>query len=254
MASSKVTAMTEDTAPAITDLAYGVKNPGGTPLSRKLTWETIRTLLFRDGWVSAGETWVYTSATSFTVASIDLTGKYEVGDKIRLKQDAGTYKYYYIVSVTYTAEGSPNTSIVITGGTSYTLLNQTITSNYYSKEVSPNGFPNHLNWNGASGLNLQGNTATVEGTTFRMIGDLVVMNLNAYGVNNNTTQTGTAPIAAGAAVSNVIRTRDGTAYTWGRASIPASSVSFTFYTDAATGSFTSGTSGGLYSSYVVYRV
>src|SRR3990172_7208651 len=41
MADEKLTQLTEDTAPALTDLTYGVKNPGGTPLSRKLTWTTV---------------------------------------------------------------------------------------------------------------------------------------------------------------------------------------------------------------------
>jgi hypothetical protein len=35
---------TEDTTPALTDIVYGVKDPGGTPLSRKLTLQTVWTL------------------------------------------------------------------------------------------------------------------------------------------------------------------------------------------------------------------
>lgn len=38
MADSKLTALTEDTSPSSTDLAYSVKDPAGTPLSRKVTW------------------------------------------------------------------------------------------------------------------------------------------------------------------------------------------------------------------------
>jgi hypothetical protein len=45
MADEKLTQLTEDTSPALTDLIYGVKNPGGTPLSRKLTWTTVFNLL-----------------------------------------------------------------------------------------------------------------------------------------------------------------------------------------------------------------
>ncbi len=37
MADTKVTALTADTSPATTDLAYFVKDPAGTPLSRKIT-------------------------------------------------------------------------------------------------------------------------------------------------------------------------------------------------------------------------
>lgn len=41
MADQKLTALTEDTAPASTDYAYTVKDPAGTPLSRRSTWLNI---------------------------------------------------------------------------------------------------------------------------------------------------------------------------------------------------------------------
>jgi hypothetical protein len=41
MAATKVSAKTEDTSPALTDLAYSVKNPGTTPVSRKVLWSNI---------------------------------------------------------------------------------------------------------------------------------------------------------------------------------------------------------------------
>jgi hypothetical protein len=47
MADSNVVNLTEDTAPALTDIAYGVKDPGGSPLDRKLTHETLRQLYAR---------------------------------------------------------------------------------------------------------------------------------------------------------------------------------------------------------------
>jgi len=46
MADEFLTQQTEDTAPSLTDLAYTVKDPGGTPLSRKSTWQTILNLLY----------------------------------------------------------------------------------------------------------------------------------------------------------------------------------------------------------------
>lgn len=46
MADQKVTGLTEDTTPALTDLVYGVKNPGTTPTSRKLTWSSVFSVLF----------------------------------------------------------------------------------------------------------------------------------------------------------------------------------------------------------------
>lgn len=88
------------------------------------------------GWLEANETWTYASATTFTIAA-DMTGRYQVGDKIRLKQ-GGAYKYFYIISASYSA---PNTTVTIEGGTSYTLANAAITDNYFSKAATPNGFP-----------------------------------------------------------------------------------------------------------------
>jgi len=45
MADQNVTELSEDTAPSLTDLIYGVKDPASTPLDRKLTWETVQLLL-----------------------------------------------------------------------------------------------------------------------------------------------------------------------------------------------------------------
>lgn len=89
------------------------------------------------GWLNAGETWTYASATTITVPS-DATTKYSPGDRIRLKQ-GGNYKYFYVISVT-------STLITITGGSDYTLTNSSITDNYYSKVATPVGFPQYFNW------------------------------------------------------------------------------------------------------------
>ena len=97
-------------------------------------------LLTADGWLAAGETWTYASATTFTISG-DTTGKYSKGDKIKFAQ--GTTKYFYIIGVSY---GTPNTTITVTGGADYTIANATISSPYYSKQNSPNGFPTQFNW------------------------------------------------------------------------------------------------------------
>lgn len=94
-----------------------------------------------DGWQYPNETWTYASSTTFTISG-DKTGNYQKGDKIRLKQ-GGSYKYFYITAVSYSA---PNTTVTITGGTDYTLANATITDNYYSKAERPVGFPLIFNW------------------------------------------------------------------------------------------------------------
>ena len=59
-ADSKVTALTQDTSPALTDILYEVKDPGGSPLSRKVTIDSI---LF------AGSTYYTTSGLSLSSAT-----------------------------------------------------------------------------------------------------------------------------------------------------------------------------------------
>ncbi len=93
-----------------------------------------------DGWIEANITWTYASATTFTVAG-DLTSLFNVGDKIKLTQT--TVKYFYVISRTF---ASGNTTVTISGGSDYTLTNAAITSNYYSKAETPNGFPKVFNY------------------------------------------------------------------------------------------------------------
>jgi len=88
-----------------------------------------------DGWIPAGETWTYASATTFTISG-DKTGKHQVGDKLKLTQT--TIKYFRIAGISYS---SPNTTVTVDGFGIYTIANATITSPYYSKAESPQGFP-----------------------------------------------------------------------------------------------------------------
>lgn len=98
----------------------------------------IAAALSADGWISPGETWTYASATTFTISG-DKTSKYSVGDKIKLTQT--TPKYFYIIGVSYSA---PNTTITVCAGNVYSLANAAITSPYYSKVSTPNGFPGYF--------------------------------------------------------------------------------------------------------------
>lgn len=94
---------------------------------------------FETGWISAGETWTYASATTFTVTG-NVTGKYAKGDKIKLVQT--TEKYFYIIAVAF----SVNTTITVTGGSDYTLADAAIVNPCYSKVQTPSGFPTWFNW------------------------------------------------------------------------------------------------------------
>lgn len=139
MADTKVTGLTENTAPILTDILYIVDDPGGSAASQKVTLANIQALLNLDGWTAAGETWTYASADdptfTFTITG-DKTGKYSAGMRLKLTQT--TIKYFIVTKVEY---GAPNTTMTIYGGTDYDLANAAITLPYYSVVKAPHGFP-----------------------------------------------------------------------------------------------------------------
>lgn len=92
--------------------------------------------LYLDGWTPANETWTYASATTITIPTGGAS-RYAVGDRIKLTQT--TVKYFVIVGVA-------DTTLTITSGSDYTLVNATISANYYSHEVSPIGYPAYFNY------------------------------------------------------------------------------------------------------------
>lgn len=134
MADKKITELTEHTTPALVDLLAIVDDPSGSPVTKKITLQNLLYYLF-DGWIPSGETWTYASATTFTVAGVDVTAKYPKGTKIKLTQT--TAKYFYVVGTAF----STNTTVTVTGGSDYSLANATITSPFYSYATTPQGFP-----------------------------------------------------------------------------------------------------------------
>lgn len=143
----------------------------------------IAPFLTTDGWVVAGETWTYASATTFTISG-DKTSKYNKGDKIKLAQ--GTQKYFYIIGVSYSA---PNTTVTVTAGVDYTLSNSAISSPYYSKMDSPNGFPHNFNWTpGYTGFSVN---PTTHSATFSIHGGSIHIDYrqSALGTSNSSSFT-----------------------------------------------------------------
>lgn len=88
-----------------------------------------------DGWISSSDTWVYASATTFTISGVDRTSVFTKGTRIKLTQT--TAKYFVVVSSSF----STNTTVTITAGTDYSLANAAITSPFYSYQVNPQGYP-----------------------------------------------------------------------------------------------------------------
>jgi hypothetical protein len=161
---------------------------GSDPLKSVHAGE-LRLRALEDGWIDAHETWTYASATTITVPS-GAGGRYQKGDKIRLKQ-GGEYKYFYIVSVS-------DTTLSITGGSDYTLVSAAITDNYYSKAENPQGFPRWFNWsptftgfssnptNGVYRFHINGTVCSAA----------IRIPASGAGTSNATTFTISAPVAA----------------------------------------------------------
>lgn len=85
------------------------------------------------GWTSAGETWIYASATTITVPS-DATAKYTAGMYIKVTQSTGGTKYGVITTVA-------STLLTIYWFNSATLANETISTPFYSGGMTPYGVP-----------------------------------------------------------------------------------------------------------------
>ena len=92
------------------------------------------------GWLhDAVYTWVYASASTFTIAGVDATAQFPIGSRIRLYQ-GGVVKYFIVTGAVF----STNTTITIHGGGTYTLANSTIDKPAYSYDLTPSGYPKGL--------------------------------------------------------------------------------------------------------------
>lgn len=97
-----------------------------------LRWSWYDKWLNWDGWRQTGLSWSRASATSM-IAAADFSSQIQKGDKVRIYQNSG-WKYFYVVSVVYSA---PNTTVTLIGDT---LATGSI-SVWYSKVENPQGFP-----------------------------------------------------------------------------------------------------------------
>lgn len=139
-----------------------------------------------DGWIPAGETWTYASATTITVPS-GAASKYQKGDKIKITNNSAT-KYFYIVSVA-------DTVLTVTGGSDYTVHDSAITNPYFSKIDNPQGFPHWFAYTPTFG----GFSADPTGQfRFRVTGVsvFVSMRMSVAGTSNANTFTVSVPITS----------------------------------------------------------
>ena len=114
-------------------------------LTTTLTNKTIESPIIKnyDGWEITDGTWSATNANTISVATTDLTGILQKGDKIKVTNNS-VVKYFYISSkpvfstnTTFNVAGEVD--LVSTGG-------GVITSPYYSKIDNPQGFKKGEIW------------------------------------------------------------------------------------------------------------
>jgi len=86
-----------------------------------------------DAWVPIQGSCAYVDGGTFTISG-DYTSVIGIGDKLKLTNS--TVKYFVVRACSYS---SPNTTVTVTGGSTYALTNTTITG-YYS-HANPVGFP-----------------------------------------------------------------------------------------------------------------
>lgn len=182
-----------------------------------------------DGWFSGSAyTWVYASASSFTISGVDLTAVFQKGTFIRFKQ-GGSYKYAVVSSSSF----STNTTVNIIVNTDYTIANSAITDNYYSYSVNPEGFPTWFNysitgtWNGTppSGSKTKEAKYSIVGRTCHVF---VSENNTVAGVTNGTYNFD-GPIAANLTASVYYCGGSGAISTGERSTIPTNATSAYVY-------------------------
>ena len=134
MADQKLTQLDAITSVSSDDIVYVVDDPGGSPISKKITVENLL-----GGWISA-DAMTYASADDPTYTMTctgDKTSKYQAGQKIKLSQSTGGTKYFIVTKVEY----SSSTTLTLYGGTDYNLEDEAISTPFYSIAKAPFGFP-----------------------------------------------------------------------------------------------------------------
>lgn len=142
-----------------------------------------------DGWTPVGETWTYASATTITVAGVDVTSYIYAGVKIKLTQSTGGTKYFYVASSSF----STNTTVTIIGTDDYTLENEAISSPFYSIFEIAEGFPAWHNWTPT--ISVDGGTAPTYTDDFvnryKVTGSQLYFYINWANVTGGTAGAGT---------------------------------------------------------------
>jgi len=143
-----------------------------------------------DGWTTSSDTWVYASASTFTIAGVDRTTTFTKGTRIKFTQSA-TVKYGVVVSSAFTTD----TTVTIAVNTDYTIANAAISAPFYSYQANPQGYPGIFNfsetWGGFS-------TPPSGGyCSYSIVGRMCTFQIyRSTGTSNATSTTATLPVPA----------------------------------------------------------
>lgn len=151
-----------------------------------------------DGWYTAGETWTRTGNYTFTVSG-DVTAKYSKGT--RIKYDDGAVDYGIVLGSSHAA--GTTTVTLFTNG-EYAMASATITDNYYSYQLNPQGFPVSFTWTpsyGATG-SMTWTSVTTNKARFTAFSNRCFINLTAVGTTGGTASTGLTFTTPGDAISS----------------------------------------------------
>ncbi len=126
-----------------TNILQGVldeDNMASNSATKAVTQQSIKAYVDSDGgslggWTASTDTWVYASASTFTIAGVDRTTTFTPGTRLKFTQT--TAKYAVVVSSAF----STDTTVTIAVNTDYTIANAAITLPYYSYQASPQGYP-----------------------------------------------------------------------------------------------------------------
>lgn len=218
-----------------------VEHPAGAPVWMGMVDEHSGFIFdfIDDGWVDASkdETWVYASASTFTIASVDLTTKYAKGTKLRFKQGGG-FKYATVALSAF----ATNTTVTIIVNTDYTIANAAITDIAYSYVDRPQGFPTWFSYTPATNITLGSGVLTGRYTVRG--GNSILANVH-FVFDGSTMASGStfgAPVASASTVTiwtgmAYILDSGTKEYAWA-ARLPASSSSISFNGNDTAGGIT----------------
>lgn len=127
---------------------------------------------------AASDAFTYSSPDGINITGITPSDRFQIGDKLRIKQT--TYKYFHIIAI-----GA--TDIDVRAGNDYTVANAAITEFAISRLVNPEGFPGAFSYT----PNIEdedGTTIPFSGSgeatgEFIMNGQQVTLNINFFDLN-----------------------------------------------------------------------